>query len=75
MNCFNLITSSPHHLITPICSWRLHPFLASMAGFLLEQTIELSHDPRLGGARVARRSDGARQDGRMDEPHCAVVTM
>src|SRR5262245_26168651 len=42
-------------------------------GFLLEQAIELSHDPRLGGARVARRSEGARQDGRMDEPHCTVV--
>ena len=44
-------------------------------GFLLEQAIELSHDPRLRGARIARRSHGARQDGRMDEPHCAVVTL
>jgi hypothetical protein len=56
------------------CSPRLHPLLASMVFPVGTRSIELSQNPRLGGARVARevkrRLLGNRQG---DKPHCAVV--
>lgn len=56
------------------CSPRLHPLLASMAVPVGTRPIELSHYPRLGGARGAREvKQRPFGDGQGDEPHCAAV--
>jgi hypothetical protein len=58
------------------CLPRLHPLLASMALPVGSRSVELSHHPRLGGARVARGiKRRSLRNGQRDEPHCAVVRM
>jgi len=66
-----------HHsrCVQCFCCWpRLHQLLASMVLPVGSRSIELSPDPRLRGARIARAMKGRRLRNRQrDESHCAVV--